>query len=519
MKKKENKKNKIETKDKKEQGKDLIKKGKSKSEKFNGIIQIIKKKWLFDTTKTFLLVAIIIAVFIGISVFVQKQNFTPIDLTEEKLFTLTDDSKEKIKDIDKLVDIYFIGYEENDTSIDLAKQYTKVNKNIQVEAVTATSRPDLVEKYGIDSNSKGILIESGERYKVLSEDDLYTYDQETFDTIDVTEEKLTAAIRTIISDDIPKIYFLTGNSDFSLSTSMTFLDMYLQNEVNEVSEIDLLTTGSVPDDCNTLVITTPKNDFDEMTTNAIINYINKGGNILWLNAVNESKDFANVNKILEMYGIEPFEFGAIREKDSSKMVFSEPSFILPEISQSKVTEKLSNNGVILVNSNKINLMSEDKLEQMNITKTDLLNSSESSYYVTDFSDTTNQTSEGKQEGSFIIGAQMDKVITEKSEEDGTEEVKSKLIIFAENYFASDFQLSNMQVPLITLGRQNKDLVLNSIAYLSDREEDMTVRKSKNEITFTPTDKENKIILIVIAAVPLIIILIGMIVWRKRRRKN
>lgn len=68
-------------------------------------------------------------------------------------------------------------------------------------------------------------------------------------------------------------------------------------------------------------------------------------------------------------------------------------------------------------------------------------------------------------------------------------------------------------------RQNKDLVLNSIAYLSDREEDITVRKSTGTITYTATEQENRIILAIITGVPLLIIITGIVVSIKRKRKK
>ena len=67
--------------------------------------------------------------------------------------------------------------------------------------------------------------------------------------------------------------------------------------------------------------------------------------------------------------------------------------------------------------------------------------------------------------------------------------------------------------------KNKDLVLNSIAYLTNREEDITVRKSTGAITYTATELENRIILGIIIAVPIIIITVGVVVWINRRRKK
>ena len=314
---------------------------KEKSEKPNKFIETIKKKWLINGTKTFLLVVVILAFFIGVSVLMQKLDLTPIDLTEDKLFTLTSESKEKVKDIDKDINIYFVGYSDDDSTLDLAKQYTKANEKIKVEAVTQDSRPDLVQKYGIETSSQGIIVECGNNYKVLATSDLYTHDTTTYESINVAEEKLTAAIRSVSVEELPKVYFLNGYSSFTLTSGMQYLNMYLQNEVNEVETLDILSTGKVPDDCSTLVITSPEKDFDDVATNAITEYINKGGNILWLNAaIAKQLDLPNVNKILALYGVKPFEIGIIRETDSSKMVSNSPDLIMPEIQYADATNKL-----------------------------------------------------------------------------------------------------------------------------------------------------------------------------------
>ena len=120
-----------------------------KDKKQNKFIEIIKKKWLVNGSKTLLLVAIIVAIFIGINYGMQKLELSPIDLSQEKLYSLTDESKEKVKNIDKDVNIYFIGSTDDDTNLDLAKQYKKANEKIVAEAVDINNRPDLAKKYGI----------------------------------------------------------------------------------------------------------------------------------------------------------------------------------------------------------------------------------------------------------------------------------------------------------------------------------------------------------------------------------
>ena len=380
-----------------------MKEKKKQDKKPNKFIEVIKKKWLISGGLTCLLVAIIIACFIAINLIMQKLELAPLDFTQEKLYTLTEESKNKVKDISKEVKIYFIGYTDDNSTVDLAKQYKKANEKIIVEAVDINNRPDLASKYGIQSGTQGIIIECGEKSKVLSANDLVTYDTATYETISIAEEKLTQSILSVTSDTIPKVYFLTGYSEFILSQNMNYLNMYLANEINEIASLNILTTGKIPDDCNTLVITSPSRDFDDMATTAILDYIQKGGNILWLNsAITNQVEMKNVNKILETYAVKPFEVGIIRETDTSKMVSNSPDLIIPEVQNTKVTKDLYNTtGMIFINSTKINI-DTDKLEEAKVEETDLLLASKGSYFRTNFTIQSDSPTEEEEKGTFVV---------------------------------------------------------------------------------------------------------------------
>ena len=301
---------------------------------------------------------------------------------------------------------------------------------------------------------------------------------------------------------------------------MNYLNMYLGNEINEVNELNVLSTGKIPDDCDTLVITNPNKDFDDVTTNAILDYIKSGKNILWLNAaVKTNTNLPNVNEVLAEYGVKPFEVGVIRETDSSKMVMNSPSLIMPEIESSTVTKDLYNTtGVIFINATKINVDTE-KLEELNVEEEDLITTSENSYFRTNFNTTSETATADEEKGSFVVGAEFKKTIKEEDEESNTPAVMSKMIVYGENYFISDYQLSqNSQYGAIQLA-YNKDLMLNSIAYLVDREEDITARKSTGTVTYTATDEQDIIIRTVIFSIPALIIFAGIVVWQVRRRKK
>lgn len=493
----------------------------NKEDKENKFIQTIKKKWLINGTKTLILVALLILMFIAINMWTQSLNLNPIDLSQDKLYTLTDESQEKVKNIQKDVNIYFVEYEEGDSNFDLAKQYTNANEKIKVEIVNASSRPDLASKYGLETGNQGIIVECGDKYKVLTSSDLVTYDTSTYETISIAEQKLTSAIKSVTSDVIPKVYFLEGYSEFSLSSNMQYLNIYLANEVNEIKTLDLLSSGKVPDDCDTLVITTPSKDFDEIATNAIINYINSGKNILWLNAaLTKQTDMPNVAKILAMYGVKPFEKGVIRETDSSKMISGSADLIKPEIEYSTITKDIYNTtGLIFLNATKINLVDETALEELKVSKTELLHASDASYFRTDFTIQTNSIADNEEKGKFLIGAELSKTISSANEETGEKEKMSKLVIYGENYFITDYQMNSSYSTGIIQLAYNKDLVLNSMSYLVNRQEDITARKNTGTVTYTATEQQDIIIRVVIFAVPILIIIAGIIVWIIRRRKK
>ena len=294
---------------------------------------------------------------------------------------------------------------------------------------------------------------------------------------------------------------------------MSYLQLYLQNEIINTESLDLLSKGSVPKDCDTLVITTPDKDFEDIVADAIIKYINDGGNILWFNcAYGTAQNLTNVNKVLATYGINPFSVGYIAETDSSKMISEAPYMLKPNVEYTETTSKIATaEGVLLIQPTKINMQSEEKLAELKVEKEDLLKASSTSYFRSDLTNSSLTKTEKDEDGEFIVGAKLTKSISD--------EKQSTLIIYGENYFVSDMPITqNSQTPVI-MAYNNKDLALNSMAELTQRAEDITIRKTTDTVTtYTATAQETMIITIIIFVVPCIIVIAGIVVWQMRRRK-
>ena len=65
-------------------------------------LEIIKNKWLIKGTTTLLLVLIVVTCYIGLNMLVEKINVENLDFTEKKLYSLSDETITKLKDLDQM---------------------------------------------------------------------------------------------------------------------------------------------------------------------------------------------------------------------------------------------------------------------------------------------------------------------------------------------------------------------------------------------------------------------------------
>ena len=394
-----------------------LKKVKTDKEKLGTrFIKTIKKRWLISGFNTILLIAILIAIFILINSVVRHFDFTAIDFTQNKNYTLSDESKDRLQNIDQDINIYLVGYTENDGTYELAKQYSKISDKIKVEIVDATENQEFANKYNVSNSSYPIVVEAGENNKVITSSELYTYD-ENYNTVDLTEQKITSAIVNLTQNGSTKVYMLTGYTNFSTEytgygNSLYYLvNQYIANEPFELETLDLLKTKEIPDDCDTLLIITPQKDFDEIVADEIIDYINNGGNILWLNgAYTENVNLTNVNKVLAQYGINPFETGVLYETDRNNTVEYNICFA-PQIQYTDITSDIATGGAtLLLSSTKINI-NADKLEDLNVTQTDILLSSDTTYFTKNMTGSSSQENDTK--GQFTMRSFNGKIFSRR----------------------------------------------------------------------------------------------------------
>ena len=210
-------------------------------------LEIIKNKWLIKGTTTLLLVLIVIGVYVALNLLVEKVNVDDLDFTENKLYTLSDESKTKLKELDDNVTITLINMQDYSTITNYIEKYKNVSDKIKIEKVEdLSSRIDLKTKYNISDTDELIVVSCGDREKTLTTSDLYTYDYTSYKQIDLTEEKVTNAIVEVSLDKKPLIYIYSGKTYYNTKEVLSTVISKLEDEANDIQYLDILTKGEIP---------------------------------------------------------------------------------------------------------------------------------------------------------------------------------------------------------------------------------------------------------------------------------
>ena len=444
-------------------------------------LEIIKNKWLIKGTTTIALVLIVIACYILLNWAVEKINIEDLDFTEKKLYSLSDETKDKLKNLDKDITIELINLSEYDYLKEYANKYTQVTDKIKIEEIDdLSSRADLMSDYNLEASDSLIVVKTGDKEKTLSISDLYTYEytNSTYEQVDKTEEAITNAIVEITLDEKPRIYIFSGKTFYQTDQALSSIISKLKSDSNEVEYLDILSTGSVPEDCDCLMITTLEKDITELERDKIIEYIKKGGKIMMLTSQNIIEDDTpNFAQVLSQYGI-TIGYGAIFEQDTTKILQGMPECVITDASASFMADIDMDLKMCFVDAGKIQFADEDKLTELGIEYEIIAQTGEKSFVRTNFDiNSYSRTDEDSEEGASIVGALVTKTISD--------DVKSELIIYSNEICASDMplQINGQYYTYAKDLYNNQDVILNSISHLTERTDTITIRKTGENETY------------------------------------
>lgn len=466
----------------------------------------LSKKTISLGTYSTVVVVVVTAAVVILNVFVSEipAKYTVFDVTADKLYSLSDETKKVAENISEDITIYVLANEKDaDTTLmETLENYEGLNSHIKVSYVDPAVNPRFYQNYTDTDISQGsLIVESSKRSKVIDYDNIYEYQ------VDYTsyssyasgydgEGQITSALSYVTSDEMPKVYITEGHGELSFDSSFTAA---VEKENIDYETINLMNYDEIPEDASCVIINAPTSDLSADDTEKMLSYMEKGGDV-FLVSTYTGEELVNFGRLLDFYGVSVTK-GLIIEADKSNY-YTDPFYLLPTIGYDDVTESIYGSGSYVFAPYAQGL-SVDGREDVEVTV--LLSSSEKSY-VRDNIESSNsyEKQEEDQDGPFDIGLKCVKT---------TEEAESSAFIY------SSESLFTQSADEIVSGT-NMRLFTASLSTFAAHEGSVSIPVKSLEITYLTIPQGTILLLALLTAViiPSVFIVGGFIIWFRRRKR-
>lgn len=456
----------------------------------------------YSVTGILLAIAAVVAVNLGLN-YVPEQ-YSSFDLTENRLYALTDETKAFLSGLSEDITIYVLA-EEGAGDADFSKTLERMSDqsgHIKIKYVSPAKNPNFYQNYTDVQPSSGSLIVEGERRStVVDYGDIYTYEMDystySYQTTGYDGEGQTiSALAYVTTEDMPVFYVIGGHGELELEEK--FVNT-ITKENASCETLMLYSVDEIPEDAQGVILNAPTSDYSKEDAEKVITYLQKGGNALIVSTMVEG-EMANFKSILDFYGITEVD-GTIVEEDRN-YYYQNPYYLFPEIVSAEVTAPLAD-GLVFAPFSKG--LSYDE-ERDDIHYTPLLTTSGSAFSKVDITDNSDYSKGANDiDGPFTVSVEV-----EKSTEDGG--VSHAYVVGGESLFTS---LADDMAP-----GNNVKLFSSMISMLADHESSVAVpvkSLSMPNLVFNAQTAYLAAVLCVIV-IPLTTLAAGLVVWLRRRRR-
>lgn len=476
---------------------------------FRDIFLNFSKKHIKNGSYSMTMTVVFIAVVIVINMIVGElpSKYTEIDVSGQKLYSIGDETKELLSELEKDVTIYQIAQSggEDEVITSLLKKYEDESEHIKVEQKDPVVNPKFASEYTTDNlSANSLIVTCGDRSKVIDYNNMYesdidyqTYSYQTtgFDG----EGQITSAIGYVTSENLPILYTLTGHGETELGSTMK---EGIEKANMEIKSLNLVSEGSVPEDADCLFIGSPSTDISSDEKDAILEYLENGGKAMIFSDYNENK-MDNFDEILANYGLERTE-GIVFEGDSQHYVMQMPYYILPDVGSAEAVSGLSSDGYMVLAPFAQGIVQADDVRSTVVVNS-LLSTSDQAYSKSNLSSGSLEKEDGDTDGPFDVGVSVTENVDDK---------ETKLV-----YYSASSLLDSQVNQMVSGG--NEKLVMESLKWMVDTEETVTVSipsKSLQVSSLMIPDYDASFWKIcVMGVIPGFFLVAGFVVWFKRRR--
>lgn len=459
---------------------------------FRQLMSLAKRRQTKLGLNTMLFSVIVVAILVLVNFLAARHN-PRYDLTKEKLFTLSPKTIKVLKEMDTGVTVTgFFKHKspEHQMFQERIGQYQQYSRLLTVVEVDPDKEPGIAKKYDVNQYGAMVFESGGKTIKVK----------------ELSEHELTNTLIKITRKTQKKLCFLEGHGERDIESQekegFSQLKKALEEEGYQCRKLLLMQEEAVPEECILLVVANPAKSILPHEEEAIHTYVTSGGNLLLLAEPDGAPGLA---RIASQYGIELGEGWVI--ENSSWIIGGGPT--MPLISRYASHEITEDFGIATLFSsvrpvsqreNSPHLVLElAQTGPQSFVKKHLASGQKLQFHPDEDA-----------EGPISIAA-VASVHTGEENAPINPSEQPRAAVYGDSDFATNnlFGVSG-----------NSDLALNTISWLSQEADLISIRpKSRAPSTVHLTPQRSKLIsYLTVYIIPFGILLLGIGIWWRRRRK-
>jgi len=455
-----------------------------------------------------LVVFLVLGILTFINVLSKEYNWRK-DLTRSGANSLSEQTLKVLRELPQEVRaLHFNKLQQKDKAEALLKNYAYSSKKLKYEFVDVDRQPTLTTAMGVKTNETIVLTigENGKKVPVEG----------------ATEEKITNGLIKLLRQKEQVVYFTVGHGEHAPEMASEPLGFgvfkgELEKQGYTVKELNLFSEGKIPADASVLIVGGPKSAFFPKELEVLSEWLLKGGRAMLMVDldVNENGLTKGSRQIAEL--VRPFGvtvMGQMLVDPTSRAANVEPQVLLG------------------FSGSKEHMITKDFPSSAQVANflfpltTHLTFGENNAYKITALAITTPQAWAESDWGSLKSGrvsfdktkdyqARMNlavaiETMAPKDDKEKRPENPVKLAVFGDALFAANNLLDKVG---------NRDLVLNTVAWLSDDERFISIRASEDQDGLKQFSNSalNLILLFTVFLVPLLTIGAGVVVWWRRSK--
>ncbi|HZE88145.1 MAG TPA: DUF4350 domain-containing protein [Verrucomicrobiae bacterium] len=450
--------------------------------------------------------SLVVLLIVGAVNFLASQHHKRFDLTQEGAHTLSPQTVKILKSLQKDVELVAFFTETNDQRRkleDLADEYRYQTDHLKVRLVDPIKSPSEARKYQISQDGTlVVLADTGEAR-----------------TTSISEEDLTNAIIKSSRKDKKQICFTTGHGEDSTADAKqggySIVGDALRKENYDLKDVLLLQAAAVPAECSAVVVAGPTTALLAAEVDAITKYLDGGGRVFVLKR-DPSKE-TGLASLLKKYGLKQ-NSDVVVDRLSRAIVGDETVPIAADYDDHPVTKELRDSRVVSIFPVASSIEKTQPTEP-GVTSQIIARTGADAWGETGDRIEFDPKVDHPGPAGIVAVASGKLAGAEPKDPNAPADPNAaptasagkdrRLVVIGDSDFASNTYLHLSA---------NKDLFLNSVAWLTEESDLISIRsreKSPQPITLTAS-RQNLLSLMTYVS-PLIVVICGVVIWQRRKK--